>query len=113
MIRLYSFSNIISHPLGLLKRLLFPLITRCGSYETDCARTTGLRRRNATRRNKRAKVEKFFDDRQRYKKLMQQAQKAHEQDKDDKHLNNIAKFNNFQMARKISGQPEAACSEQP
>ena len=46
-------------------------------------------------------VEKFFDDRQRYKKLMQQAQKAHEQDKDDKHLNNIAKFNNFQMARKI------------
>lgn len=46
-------------------------------------------------------VEKFFDDRQRYKKLMQQAQKAHEADKDPKHLNNIAKFNNFQMARKI------------
>tara|TARA_R110001606_G_scaffold138666_4_gene276970 strand:- start:7041 stop:9524 length:2484 start_codon:yes stop_codon:yes gene_type:complete len=46
-------------------------------------------------------VEKFFDDRQRYKKLMQQAQKAFEIDKDPKHRNNIAKFNNFQMARKI------------
>lgn len=46
-------------------------------------------------------VQKFFDDRQRYKKLMIQAQNDYEKTKDKKHLNNIAKFNNFQMARKI------------
>lgn len=46
-------------------------------------------------------VQKFFDDRQRYKKLMIQAQNDYEKTKDKKHLNDIAKFNNFQMARKI------------
>lgn len=46
-------------------------------------------------------VSKFFDDRQRYKKLMIQAQNDYEKTKDPKHLNNISKFNNFQMARKI------------
>lgn len=46
-------------------------------------------------------VQKFFDDRQRYKKLMIQAQNDYEKTKDKKYLNDIAKFNNFQMARKI------------
>ena len=46
-------------------------------------------------------VQKFFEDRQRYKKLMIQAQTAYESTMETKHLNNIAKFNNFQMARKI------------
>jgi len=46
-------------------------------------------------------VQKFFDDRQRYKKLMIKAQNDYEKTKDKKYLNDIAKFNNFQMARKI------------
>jgi DNA polymerase elongation subunit (family B) len=46
-------------------------------------------------------VEKFFDDRQRYKKLMIAAQKEYELTKDEKLKNNISKYNNFQMARKI------------
>lgn len=46
-------------------------------------------------------VEKFFDDRQRYKKLMIKAQQEFEKTKDPKLKNDISKFNNFQMARKI------------
>ena len=46
-------------------------------------------------------VEKFFDDRQRYKKLMIIAQKEYEKTKDEKLKNDISKYNNFQMARKI------------
>ena len=46
-------------------------------------------------------VEKFFDDRQRYKKLMIAAQKEYELTKDEKLKNDISKYNNFQMARKI------------
>jgi|LauGreDrversion4_1035100.scaffolds.fasta_scaffold13189_3 DNA polymerase elongation subunit (family B) len=46
-------------------------------------------------------VEKFFDDRQRYKKLMITAQKEYELTKDEKLKNDISKYNNFQMARKI------------
>jgi len=46
-------------------------------------------------------VQKFFDDRQRYKKLMIIAQKEYEQTKNPKLKNDISKYNNFQMARKI------------
>lgn len=46
-------------------------------------------------------VEKFFDDRQRYKKLMIKAQQEYEKTKDPKLKNDISKYNNFQMARKI------------
>lgn len=46
-------------------------------------------------------VEKFFDDRQRYKKLMIIAQKEYEKTKDERLKNDISKYNNFQMARKI------------
>ena len=46
-------------------------------------------------------VQKFFDDRQRYKKLMLQAKQDFENTKDPKYKNLIAKYNNFQMARKI------------
>ena len=46
-------------------------------------------------------VEKFFDDRQRYKKLMLAAQKEYEKTKDPNLKNDISKYNNFQMARKI------------
>jgi DNA polymerase elongation subunit (family B) len=46
-------------------------------------------------------VQKFFDDRQKYKKLMIAAQKEYEVTKDSRLQNDISKFNNFQMARKI------------
>jgi len=46
-------------------------------------------------------VSKFFDDRQKYKKLMIQAQNKYEETKDPKYQKDIAKYNNFQMARKI------------
>ena len=46
-------------------------------------------------------VQKFFDDRQRYKKLMKEAEQLLEDTKDTKYKNEIAKYNNFQMARKI------------
>jgi len=46
-------------------------------------------------------VQKFFDDRQRYKKLMIEAKQDYEKTKDPKYKNLIAKYNNFQMARKI------------
>jgi DNA polymerase elongation subunit (family B) len=46
-------------------------------------------------------VQKFFDDRQRYKKLMIAAEKEYEQTKNPKLKNDISKYNNFQMARKI------------
>jgi len=46
-------------------------------------------------------VQKLFDDRQKYKKLMISAQKKYEETKDKLYQKDIAKFNNFQMARKI------------
>lgn len=46
-------------------------------------------------------TQKFFDDRQKYKKLMLQAQRDFEKDKSGDVKKNIAKYNNFQMARKI------------
>jgi len=46
-------------------------------------------------------VQKLFDDRQKYKKLMIAAQKKYEETKDKLYQKDIAKFNNFQMARKI------------
>jgi len=46
-------------------------------------------------------VKKLFDDRQKYKKQMIEAQKQFELTKQPFHQNQIAKFNNFQMARKI------------
>lgn len=46
-------------------------------------------------------VQKFFDDRQRYKKLMIAAQQEYEKTKEKRLLNDISKYNNFQMARKI------------
>jgi DNA polymerase elongation subunit (family B) len=46
-------------------------------------------------------VQKLFDDRQRYKKLMIAAQKQYEETKDKKYQKEISKYNNFQMARKI------------
>jgi DNA polymerase elongation subunit (family B) len=46
-------------------------------------------------------VQKLFDDRQRYKKLMIAAQKQYEDTKDKAFQKEISKYNNFQMARKI------------
>jgi DNA polymerase elongation subunit (family B) len=46
-------------------------------------------------------VKKLFDDRQKYKKQMIEAQKQFELTKQPFYQNQIAKFNNFQMARKI------------
>ena len=46
-------------------------------------------------------VEKLFDDRKKYKKLMLEAQTNFENTKDDKWKKEISKYNNFQMARKI------------
>lgn len=46
-------------------------------------------------------VSKFFDDRQKYKRLMINAQNKYEETGDKKYLKDISKFNNFQMARKI------------
>ena len=46
-------------------------------------------------------VQKFFDDRQRYKKLMLKAKQDLIDTGDDKYKNDISKYNNFQMARKI------------
>lgn len=46
-------------------------------------------------------VQKLFDDRQKYKKLMLSAQSKYEETKDKKWQKEIAKYNNFQMARKI------------
>ena len=46
-------------------------------------------------------VQKFFDDRVRYKKLMQEAQKEYQKTNNPLLKKDIAKYNNFQMARKI------------
>jgi len=46
-------------------------------------------------------VQKFFDDRQKYKKLMLESKRKYEETKADVYKNEIAKYNNFQMARKI------------
>jgi len=46
-------------------------------------------------------VAKLFKDRQDYKKKMIQAQKDYEATKDPRYQNDISKYNNFQMARKI------------
>lgn len=46
-------------------------------------------------------TQKFFDDRQRYKKLMKQAEQEYEDTKNPALKNDIAKYHNFQMARKI------------
>lgn len=43
----------------------------------------------------------FFDDRQKYKKLMKDAEREYEKTKDPSLKSKIAKYNNFQMARKI------------
>ena len=43
----------------------------------------------------------FFDDRQKYKKLMKEAEREYEKTKDPTLKSKIAKYNNFQMARKI------------
>tara|TARA_B100001109_G_scaffold140766_1_gene114585 strand:- start:6506 stop:9007 length:2502 start_codon:yes stop_codon:yes gene_type:complete len=46
-------------------------------------------------------VQKFFDDRLKYKKLMQKAQKDYQETGALHHKNEVSKYNNFQMARKI------------
>jgi DNA polymerase elongation subunit (family B) len=46
-------------------------------------------------------VQKLFDDRQKYKKLMLTTQLKYEETKDPKYLKDISRYNNFQMARKI------------
>ena len=46
-------------------------------------------------------TQKFFDDRQKYKKLMIESQREFEKSKRGDIKKNIAKYNNFQMARKI------------
>ena len=46
-------------------------------------------------------VAKLFKDRQDYKKLMIEAQQKYEDTKDKSYQNDISKYNNFQMARKI------------
>ena len=46
-------------------------------------------------------VQKFFDDRLRYKKLMQDAQRKYQETGAKAYQNEVSKYNNFQMARKI------------
>ena len=46
-------------------------------------------------------VEKLFDDRKKYKKMMLEAQQKYEETKDNNWRKEISKYNNFQMARKI------------
>jgi DNA polymerase elongation subunit (family B) len=46
-------------------------------------------------------VEKLFDDRKKYKKLMLDAQQRFEETKNENWKKEISKYNNFQMARKI------------
>ena len=46
-------------------------------------------------------VQTFFNDRLRYKKLMQEAQKKFQETGAKVYQNEISKYNNFQMARKI------------
>ena len=46
-------------------------------------------------------VQKFFNDRLKYKKLMQEAQKKYQETGAKAYLNEVSKYNNFQMARKI------------
>ena len=46
-------------------------------------------------------TQKFFDDRQKYKKLMKDAEREYEKTKNPTLKSKIAKYNNFQMARKI------------
>jgi DNA polymerase elongation subunit (family B) len=46
-------------------------------------------------------VNKLFNDRLKYKKLMLDYQKKYETTKNKDYLKNISKYNNFQMARKI------------
>ena len=46
-------------------------------------------------------TQKFFDDRQKYKKLMIESQREFEKSKNGEIKKNIAKYSNFQMARKI------------
>jgi len=47
-------------------------------------------------------MQKMYDDRVKYKQLMLEAQKDYEKTKDPKLLRDISKFNNIQMAKKIS-----------
>jgi DNA polymerase elongation subunit (family B) len=46
-------------------------------------------------------VAKLFKDRQDYKKKMLEAQRLYEETKNPRYQNDISKYNNFQMARKI------------
>jgi len=46
-------------------------------------------------------VQKLFDDRKKYKKLMLEAQSQYEETKNKHWQKEISKYNNFQMARKI------------
>ena len=46
-------------------------------------------------------VEKLFDDRQVYKRKMIEAQKLYQETKKASYLNDISRYTNFQMARKI------------
>jgi len=47
-------------------------------------------------------MDKFYDDRVKFKKLTLQAKQKYEDTKDPKYLKDISKFNNIQMARKIA-----------
>ncbi len=47
-------------------------------------------------------MQKMYDDRVKFKQLMLEAQKDYEKTKDPKLLRDISKFNNIQMAKKIS-----------
>ena len=47
-------------------------------------------------------MQKMYDDRVKFKQLMIEAQKDYEKTKDPKLLRDISKFNNIQMAKKIS-----------
>ncbi|NMJ87709.1 MAG: DNA polymerase, partial [Thaumarchaeota archaeon] len=47
-------------------------------------------------------MEKIYDDRTKYKRLMLETQQKYEDTKDPKFLKDISKYNNIQMAKKIS-----------
>ena len=47
-------------------------------------------------------MQSMYNDRVKYKKLLLQAKQEYEDTKDPKLLKDISKFNNIQMAKKIS-----------
>ena len=110
------------YPSIIMQHNLSPEMLAEGHKPLDCTVDSILERKHSTKKMKEAGLsmaangflfgrssqgfmaeitQRFFDDRQKYKKLMKKAEQEYEDTKNPKLKNDIAKFNNFQMARKI------------